>query len=287
MDGKEQEKTSDSIAEYTENSESENTIPKVVGEEENRANNSMAPPNVLQHVPFPSKLELLDDSTKAADWELFRQIWDNYEISSGLDEHPKQRRTATLLTCFSPSALQIFNAITFENEADKKDIDIVLRKMSDFCKGTINETYERYLFNIRAQEAGESIDNFYSALLRQARNCSFGDLEKSLIRDRIVVGVQENTVRKRLLQSENLTLQECLKIARSFEVTDLQLKSMQKDAEVCFVKKKSKEKSSSTSATTDEKPTRSYRYNEKCFCCGQERYPRKFCPARDAIANRE
>ena len=116
--------------------------------------NIMGTPSVLQHVPFPNKLELNEDSTKTADWKLFRQIWDNYEISSGLNEHTKRRRTATLLTCFAPSALKVFNAISFENEADNKDIDIVLQKMTDVCKGVTNDNTNAMflMFVYRKQE---------------------------------------------------------------------------------------------------------------------------------------
>ena len=39
-------------------------------------------PQILQHVPFPSKLELKDGpAARKADWESFQQIWSNYEIS--------------------------------------------------------------------------------------------------------------------------------------------------------------------------------------------------------------
>ena len=65
-------------------------------------------PPILQHVSFPSKLILKDDASRKKDWEIFKQIWGNYEISSQLKDHPKRRRTATLLTCFSPSALKVY-----------------------------------------------------------------------------------------------------------------------------------------------------------------------------------
>jgi len=139
------------------------------------------PPPVLQHVPFPSKLILKDDASRKKDWEIFKQIWENFEISSQLKEHPKRRRTATLLTCFTPSALKVYNSLLFANDDDKYDIDIanVLNKMTEFCIGVVNVTYERYLFNTRSQESNESIDEFYGVLLALSKNCSFGELTSS------------------------------------------------------------------------------------------------------------
>ena len=145
---------------------------------------------------------------------LFKQIWQNYEISSKLVHHSSATRTATLLTCFQPSALKVYNSISFIEEADKTDIDVVLSKMSEFCKGVVNEMYERYLFNQRSQAANEGIDVYYAALLKIAENCKLGDLEQSLVKDRIVVGVRDPALRKRLLYEKKLTLQKCLEMVR-------------------------------------------------------------------------
>ena len=128
------------------------------------------PSPALQHVPFPTKLILKDDAGRKKDLEIFQQIWENYDISSQLNEYPTRRRTATLLTCFLPSALKVYNNFSFANEDDKYDIDVVLYKMTKFCRGVVNETYERYLFNIRSQSESESIDDFYGALLARSKN---------------------------------------------------------------------------------------------------------------------
>ena len=95
--------------------------------------------------------------------------------------------------------LKVYNSLLFVEEADKTDIDVVLSKMSEFCKGVVNETYERYLFNTRSQAANEGVDVYYTDLLRIVENCKFGDLEQSLVEDRIVVGVRDPAIRKCLL----------------------------------------------------------------------------------------
>ena len=79
-------------------------------------------------------------------------MWTNYEISSQLKEHATERRTATLLTCFWPSALKVFNSLNFGDKGQRYDIDIVLSKRTEFCQGIVNETYERYLFNTRRKK---------------------------------------------------------------------------------------------------------------------------------------
>ena len=198
-------------------------------------------PRVPQHVPFPDKLDLKDNSSRYQTWLLFKQIWQNYEISSQLVHHSSATCTPTLLTCFQPSALKVYNGLSFVEEADKTDIDVVLSKLSEFCKGVVNEIYERYLFNTRSQAANKGIDVYYAALLRIAENCKFGDLEQSLVKDRTVVGARDPALRKRLLYEKKLTLQKCLEMVHSFEATNARLQSMSGtaliDTDVNFVHK--------------------------------------------------
>ena len=104
---------------------------------------------------------------------------------------------------------------------------VVLDKMTMFCRGIVNETYERYLFNTRSQSESETIDEFYGALLALSKNCSFGDLASSLIKDRIIVEMQNNATRQKLLSEMGLTLEKCIEIARSYEATRIRMKAMQ------------------------------------------------------------
>ena len=57
--------------------------------------------------------------------------------ASRLQDEPKALRTATLLTCISPDALEVFGAFVFGNK------DEVLRKFEDYYVGVTNEIYEQ------------------------------------------------------------------------------------------------------------------------------------------------
>ena len=128
-----------------------------------------ATPAVLQSVLFPSKLET--QGNLASNWKRFRRVWSNYEVASRLVKQPKEERTATLLTCIGADALEIVDGLNFANEDERKDIDVVLEKLEVFCVGKTNEISERYQFNKRDQESGESIDSYVAALRTLAKTC--------------------------------------------------------------------------------------------------------------------
>jgi len=109
----------------------------------------------------------------------------------------------------------------------RKTLSKIIEKFDEFAIGEVNETYERYVFNGRNQGQDESIDTYIAALRSLVKTCGFcACLADSLIRDRIVLGVKNNNLRKRLLQERNLDLKKCIDLCRSSEAASSHLKSI-------------------------------------------------------------
>lgn len=152
----------------------------------------------------------------------------------------KEQRTATLLTCLGPDALDIYDGFKFSRridddgtvvQDDSRDIDVVLATFEAFCVGETNEIYERYCFNKRDQDNAETVDTYVGALRSLAKTCNYSSLEDSLIRDRIVIGIRDHATQKRLLQESKLTLTTCIDICWAYETTAQQLKAMNPEKE--------------------------------------------------------
>ena len=58
-----------------------------------------------------------------------------------------------------------------------------------------------------------------------ARKCEFGDLERDLIKDRIVCGIQSAAVRK-ILREMGFTLEKALSVCSSSELSEQQVKDL-------------------------------------------------------------
>ncbi len=59
--------------------------------------------------------------------------------------------------------------------------------------------------------------------------CELGDLKDSLIRDRVVSGIQDNSIRERLLRDRELALQIAIEKVRLAELKNAQLKQIKAD----------------------------------------------------------
>ena len=113
----------------------------------------------------------------------------------------------------------------WENAGDSKKIAPVLEEFGRYCEPQKNTPFERYRFNRRCQDAGESYDQYRTALRKLAANCDFGSITPDeLLRDRLVFGVRDSKIRERLLREPALTLKRTDEICRSAESTVSQLK---------------------------------------------------------------
>ena len=79
------------------------------------------------------------------------------------------------------------------------------------------------------QAPEESIDYYVNRLRKLASSCQFGTLTEEMIRDRLVIGIQDKGTKARLLREKDLCLDKALDMCKSSEIMNKQLKSIQKD----------------------------------------------------------
>jgi len=60
-----------------------------------------------------------------------------------------------------------------------------------------NETVERYKFFSHFQNPGKLLEKFITDLKLLATACNFGDLKDSLVRDRIICGIQDKQLHEK------------------------------------------------------------------------------------------
>ena len=162
--------------------------------QENPAAPVMLPHAIQSNLPVPSRLDTRGNI--AENWKRWKQVSDSFEIASRLNQQENQVRVATFITCIGSDALEVYNSLSFESDEDKIIMSKVLELMEKHCIGQTNVIYERYCFNNRNQETGESFDAYLTALKALAKTCNFGSLKDELIRDRIVCGIRDTGTRK-------------------------------------------------------------------------------------------
>ena len=133
------------------------------------AENEAAVPLLMQgRIPLPKQLPVTGNL--AQHWREWKQIWTSYEILSNLQVRDNKYRIATFITCIGADALRIYNSLPFANDEDKSEMDKVLAAMEEYCLGETNVIYERFVFNQRAQQEGETFDQFLYGIERASED---------------------------------------------------------------------------------------------------------------------
>ena len=111
-----------------------------------------------------------------------------------------------LLAAIGDDALLVFNIFTFTDAVHKRKLNEVKKRIKEYCSPRKNVIMERHMFWKTTQAHDETIDSFVTSLRHRAKSWEFGTQEKSLIRDRLVLGCLDKRQQEKLLCETGLTL---------------------------------------------------------------------------------
>ncbi|KAL9982685.1 hypothetical protein ACROYT_G004758 [Oculina patagonica] len=129
---------------------------------------------------------------------------------------------------------------------------------------------QRFKFNTRTQQPGETIAMFLAELRHLTEHCEFGATLDEMLRDRLVCGVHDIRIQRRLLAEPKLTLKRTLDLALAIEAAD-------KDASE--IQKGDPQEEDTSLNKVDFKVEKGDEVH--CYRCGGNHYP-KSCHFKDA-----
>ena len=87
--------------------------------------------------------------------------------------------------------------------------------------------YERYGFNSCCQTPDETVDCLVNRLRKLTSSCQYGALTQYIVRDRLVICIQDKNTKARLLRERALSLDKALDMCKLSEGMNQQLKLIQ------------------------------------------------------------
>ena len=103
------------------------------------------------------------------------------------------------------------------------DYDAAITKLNDIYKLQVNVVFARHTLATRKQKPDESIDMYVQALRQLAKPCNFEAVSAEThsdeaIQDAMITGVLSSTIRQRLLEDDELKLDEAITKARAYKL---------------------------------------------------------------------
>lgn len=105
---------------------------------------------------------------------------------------------ATFLHVAGDEAIKVFNTVDFHEDVD--GFSGLKEFFREYCVPRKNITNLRHVFFTRVQWPTEENDAYHTDLNSKAKDSEFGQLTDELIKGRVVCGINNDTVRARLLR---------------------------------------------------------------------------------------
>ena len=148
----------------------------------------------------------------------------------------------------------------------RKTVKMLSETLIDHLKPQPIIIAEGYKFYCRDQSENETITEYLAELRKLTLNCDFKDFLDQALRDRFVCGLQNNSIRRRLLAERKLTLKLAIELAKTIKNADLETQIISTDIKVENV-------NAMNNAT------------RKCYRCNSTKHLAIVCRSKDAKCN--
>lgn len=156
------------------------------------------------------------DFAKPDTWIKWKRRFELFQEASGLSGAAETRQVSTLLYTMGENADNVLTSTGISDD-DRKKYKSVIEKFDRFFQVRRNVIFERAKFNRRNQLPGESVEQYITELCSLVETCEYGDLTEDMLRDRIVVGIRDVAIAKRLQLDAELTLEKAKRLVRQNE----------------------------------------------------------------------
>ena len=206
---------------------------------------------------------------ESGDFSEYNERIEQYFVANKIDEAAQKR--GIFITLIGEQAYSLLRSVLAPEKPNTKSYEELSKTLCDHLKPKPLVIAERYKFNDRKQHEGEDLSGFIAAIRKMSVTCDFGDFLEEALRDRLIHGMQNDRIRKRLLIEKDLDFRKAIEISRSLECAEKEIKEMSAGAEI------KEEKICQIRRST------AVHQRRKCYRCGDESHLANQCRHRGTI----
>ena len=149
------------------------------------------------------------------DWQQYVERLEHFFVANGIDGAEKKR--AVFLSVIGSSTYKTLRNLLSPNKPGEQSYTDLVETLCKHFKPAPSEIVERFRFNSRVRRQGESVAAFVAELRALAEFCNFGATLEAMLRDRIVCGVSDDAIQRRLLSESKSDYARAVEIALNME----------------------------------------------------------------------
>ncbi|UYV66845.1 K02A2.6-like [Cordylochernes scorpioides] len=199
-----------------------------------------------------------------------------------LRKHAAGASASNLKHIAGEKTVMIYKTFHISENDTYPNVKEMLDMLTNHFKPLKNTIQRRNAFFTYVQKERQGIMEFVTELKHLAQECEFENLTESLIRDRLIIGILNREVKRKLLEDPQLTLPRAISIAMISESTCSQVASLNEQKMIEKNEKRNWVKDRIRMENAEAGPSginpRRERIIEPCKWCGQ-RHKYGKCPA--------
>ncbi|XP_031332218.1 uncharacterized protein K02A2.6-like [Photinus pyralis] len=165
------------------------------------------------------------DPTGSITWDVYAERLHFCLEASDIEEDSKKR--AVLLSACGHATYEIVRSLCAPKKPGEVEYKELVKLLTSHFAPAPSKIVQRFLFNKRDQQVGEKFSSYLAELRKLADTCSFHeDSRDEMLRDRIVCGVRDEALQRRLLAESDLTLQKAVDAAIAAETAGVNLNEL-------------------------------------------------------------
>ncbi|XP_061564077.1 uncharacterized protein K02A2.6-like [Cololabis saira] len=233
-------------------------------------------------------------NSQTQSWEEYCEVLGYFFEANDIDDADKMK--AILLSSVGSQTYSLMRNLVSPEKPGDKTFDQLVALLKEHYNPKPSEIVQRFMFYSRTRKPEETVLDFVAGLRKLAQDCNFGDKLKEQLRDRLVCGVADDRIQRRLLSEMDLTFDKALKIAQAIETANRDAKVLQSQlGELPQAVHKMAVQQSQHAVSVQRRAcyrcgSEQHRANEcrfaqeTCHGCGKRGHIQKVCRSRSATA---
>ena len=173
-------------------------------------------------MPTYGKLESYDETE---DWGQYVERLEHYFSANEIDDGGKKRDI--FLSVCGQRTYKLIRDLVAPGKPGDKTFTALTKLVKDHKQPEPSEIIQRFKFNSRIRHSDESVRAYVAALRSLTEHCNYGETLNAMLRDRLVVGIKNDRIQRRLLAEPALTFDKALEIATAMETAEKNAQDIQ------------------------------------------------------------
>ena len=144
------------------------------------------------------KIESFDETQEK--WETYVERVEQFFLANNIDE---DHQVPTLLSLIGSKTYTLLRDLLTPDKPATKSFQEIVTTLQQHLSPKPLEIAERFRFYKRNQREGETVLTYVADLKKLATHCNFGANLNEALRDKLVCGLRNVQIQKRLLQKPN------------------------------------------------------------------------------------